>query len=54
MDVNQVLEATLSPGKIPNCLTTSRGDGNDAKSLQTPQSVRMQSNSSYRQLRLTL
>jgi hypothetical protein len=53
MDVNQVLEATLSPGKIHNFVTSMRGENGDADSLQTPRPVKMRSNSYHRQLKLT-
>jgi hypothetical protein len=53
MDVNQVLEATLSSGKICNLMTSLRRKYSDADSLQKLRLVRMRSNSSPRQLKLT-
>ena len=54
MDVNQVLEATLSPGMIYNLMTSFRHENSDADCLQTLRLVRMRSNNSPRQLKLTL
>lgn len=54
MDVNQVLEATLSPGKVNTLLNALRGHNSHAESLQTPQLVRMRNNSSHRPPKPTL
>ena len=54
MDVNQVLEATLSPGKHHSFIYCFRCLDVDTDSPQMPQLVRMQSNSLHKQLKPTL